>query len=276
MTDFHQFASAHGLIIKNLDQGRWVRTPTTDKPRSRNGAFFYGGDYGFVQNWAEMTEVAVWQIDKPMTATDRAEMQKRMDTSRKAYAKERGIKQAIAAKKAKWILEQTELDRHAYLEKKGLPDIMGNVWHRPEQDPLLVVPMYCGGLVGVQLIGSTGEKKFLTGARTNDAVFSIGKGSRIFLCEGYASALSLHAILAALKVPYTIMATFSAGNLARIAKAHPGAFILADNDVSGTGQGVAQESGCKWWMPPEVGMDINDLHIQIGTFKASQMLRKNL
>jgi putative DNA primase/helicase len=274
MTDFHQFASAHGLIIKNLDQGRWVRTPTTDKPRSRNGAFFYGGDYGFVQNWAEMTEVAVWQIDKPMAATDRAEMQARMDASRKAYARERGIKQAIAAKKARFILGLTELDRHAYLDSHGMPDDVGNVWKREGFDPLLVIPMMIGkAVVGCQLISISGEKRFITGQRCNNAEFVIGNGGMDIWCEGFATGMAIRKAVEALKVMARIHVTFSAGNMLKMAKT---GIVVADHDVSQVGQQTAVATGLPFYLPEREGDDFCDEWMRIRTLAASMKLRKLL
>jgi len=275
--DFLNFAAERGLIIKDLEHGRWIHVPTVDHPHKRNGAYFYAGDFGHVQNWATMEKTESWQQDKPRTPFERADMQKRIEASKKACAKERAEAQAKAAQKARWILSQTELDQHAYLDSKGFPELRGNVWRKEDQDPLLVIPMFHGKeLCGVQLIDIHGNKKFLKGQRTNDAVFTFDADGRVYLCEGYATAASLRAVLAALKRKYTIHACFSAGNLGRMAKTLPDAFIVADNDASGTGQKVAQESGCKWWMPEEVGMDFNDLHKQLGTFKASQLFRKHV
>ena len=275
--DFHDFARAHGLVIRDLVHGKICRCPTENKAGKRNGAFYFDNDFGWVQDWSVHSEIQIWKSDKVLTESELSEQKKRMEASKKAYVKLRHQKQAIAADKATWILGQTELDRHAYLEKKGFIDAVGNVWKRPEQDPLLVVPMfYQGKMCGVQMIGSTGEKKFLAGQRCSDAIFQIGKGKDIFLVEGYASGLSLQAILGALKRQYSIMVTFSAGNMAKVAKAHPDAFIIADHDESGVGQAVAAASGCKWWMPPTAGTDINDFHSEVGTFKASQVLRKAL
>jgi putative DNA primase/helicase len=277
MNDFLSFAAERGLIIRNLEHGRWARVPTVDHPHKRNGAYFYAGDFAHVQNWAIMEQVESWQEDKHRTPFEQAEMQKRIEASRKEYAQERAEGQRKAANKAKWILGQCELDIHAYADSKGFPDMRVNVWRKLEQDPLMVIPMFHGGAIcGCQLIGIDGGKKFLTGQRTNDAVFTFGASGRVFLCEGWATGVSLRAVLAALKMPYTIHACFSAGNLARVAKTVPDAFIVADNDQSGTGQRVAEESKCKWWMPEQVGMDLNDLHKQMGLFKTSQELRKHL
>ena len=51
---FHDFARAHGLIIRDLISHRWVSTPTEDHPRKRNGRYKYLGNVGWVQNWATM------------------------------------------------------------------------------------------------------------------------------------------------------------------------------------------------------------------------------
>lgn len=277
MSNFMEFASQRGLIITGLERGRWVRVPTVDHPRSKNGSFYFAGDFGVVQNWATMETHDIWQDGKPRTPFEQQDMQKRMDASRAQYAKDRAAAQRKATSKAQWILGQCELEQNAYLDAKGFPEMRGNVWRKEDQEPLLVVPMFYTGLVcGCQLIDRDGNKRFLTGQRTNDATFSIGQGKQIYLVEGYASALSLHALLAALKMPHTVLATFSAGNLARIAKARPAAWIIADHDASGTGQRVAEESGLRWWMPETVGTDINDLHKELGTFRASQILRKAL
>jgi len=273
--DFLNFAAERGLIIKDLERGRWARVPTVDHPNKRNGAYFYDGDYAHVQNWATMEQPETWQEDKLRTPFDQAAMQKRIEASRRAHAQDRADSQSKAAKKACWILSQAELDMHAYADSKGFSDMRVNVWRKPDADPLMIIPMfYSGEVCGCQLIGIDGSKKFLTGQQTNDAVFTFNAKGRVFLVEGWATAASLRAVLGALKSPYTIHACFSAGNLGRMAKVFPDAFIVADNDHSGTGQKVAQESGNRWWMPPDVGMDFNDLHKQLGTFKTSQLFRK--
>lgn len=275
--EFMDFARAHGLIIRDLVHGKICRCPTENKAGKRNGAFYFDRDFGWVQDWSIHPEIQLWKSDKVLTEAELKEQKTRMEASRRAYVKLRCQKQAIAADKAKWILEQTELDRHAYLEKKGFPKIMGNVWHRDEQDPLLCIPMYHQEkLCGVQLISSIGEKRFLTGQRCSDAYFKIGEGNRLFIVEGYASALSLQAILAVLKLPYCIMVAFSAGNMGRLANRHLDAFLICDNDESQTSQKVAMLSNNSWWMPPEVGMDINDYHVTHKLLKSSQALRKAL
>jgi len=278
MSDFLQFCSERGLIVKSLVYGKWARVPTVDHPHKRNGAYWFEGTFGHCQNWAIMEGVESWQDKKQRTQFEQQELNKRMEASRQVHAQERINNQRKAAQKAKWILSQCELSKHAYLDSKGWKEMRGNVWKKDdERNPLLIVPMYFRNeICGAQCIDIDGSKKFIFGQRTNDAYFKIGKTGRVFLCEGYASALSLQAITAALKLPCTIYATFSANNLVRVAKSHPDGFVVADNDVSLTGQKAAEATGLPWWMPEVAKMDINDLHKEVGLFKASQIFRKGI
>ena len=272
---FVEFAHAHGLVIRDLERDRWARCSTVDHPKKKNGAYFYGVDFGFVQDWANMSEVAVWQDKQDRSPQEDREFQARVKAARLQAAKDREIKQAEAARKANWIMAQTEVCPHPYMERKGFPDSFP-VWRKDEM-ALLAIPMRVDGkIAGCQLINEAGEKKFLFGQRTNDAYFQLGRGDRKFICEGFATAYSLQAALGAIKVQSSIFVCFSANNATRIALANPSAFFIADNDASGTGEKAAKESGCKYWMPDVVGEDFNDYHLRRGLFAASQELKKIL
>ena len=271
MNSFVNFAEAHGLIIHSLIPDRWMRVPTVDHPRKRNGAYKYLGDIGFVQNHATQTEVAVWRAEKNIyaRAVDPTELAKR-----RAFAEtEAQSVQRKAAEKARWIINQCTHDLHPYLAKKGFSKTTGLVWETQDAR-LLVVPMRAGkDLVGCQLIDSEGNKKFLKGQRTNDACFVIGNGGLNLLCEGYATALSVHRAAAALKAHCCVIACFSAHNLVRIAKTLQRAAIVADNDVSGTGERAAKETGWPYWLSQGVGEDFNDYSRRVPLFASSQALR---
>ena len=178
-----------------------------------------------------------------------------------------------AAQKAAWILSQCKPERHAYLDSKGFSEIEGLVWRPQDEVNLLCIPMYVGrDLVGIQLIDKHGNKKFLKDQITSKAEFRIDSGAinaSDWWVEGYASALSLRACLAALKLRYRIHVTFSAGNLKRMA--HSG-YVIADNDASQTGINSAIATGLPYWMDETVGNDINDFHKKQGTFRASQAI----
>ena len=271
---FLNFCCERGLILDNLIQGRWVRVPTVDHPHKRNGAYWYGGDFGHIQNWATMDSCESWRDSKPRTPAQQQDMEKRITESKRKYDTDKKAAQKRAADKAAWILKQTRISKHSYLERKGFKDMTGNVWMRDEK-PLLVVPMnYQGSLVGCQLISNDGSKKFLTGQQTSGASFTIGQGEQHFICEGFATGLSLQTILVkALKMPSAIHVSFSAGNAVKLAKRLPNAIFIADNDVSKAGEKAAIESGLKWWMPPVEGWDANDYLLSKGLFRAAQELR---
>lgn len=269
--DFLSFCAAHGIIINHAPPiGIWKRYPTTDHPKSRNGAVKFMGDHAFVQNHATDTEVSVWNTDAPVNidvariarAARDAEMLKR-----KA--------QAEAAAKAKAILEQTALGKHDYLKAKGFPDDWGRVWVK-DGEQILVIPMWADGyMVGCQLIKPDGDKKFLYGQRTSGATFCIDNKGDNILCEGFATAMSIQKAMKSLKRPYTIHVCFSAGNMKRVAEGKRG-LVIADNDASGTGERVAKEIGWPYWMSPVVGQDFNDYHMEHGLYKSSRSLNEKL
>lgn len=274
---FQDFAAAHGLIIDRIEAGRWVRTKTTDRPMKRNGAYFHGGDYWVVQNWATMPEAVVGYLDKPMSPIDQAAMQKRIEAGMRKHAQERQESRQKAARKAAHIISQSRPEKHAYLDSKGFPDAVGLVYRPDESTNLIVIPMRVGKeLVGCQMIDADGHKKFLSGQRCSGAEFVIGSGRNDWFVEGYCTGLSLMALLNALKASSAIHVCFSSGNMEAIAKAAGRGFVCADHDLSGTGEKAATATGLPYFMPPEPGTDMNDLHRQVGTFKASQVLRKFL
>lgn len=273
--NFVDFAAAHGLIVDRIEAGRWVRVPTKDHPRSKNGAYFFDGDYAHVQNWAEMSECVTWRDDRPMTLSETHAMKLRMEASRLAHAMERKHAQQQATGRAKAIIKQAKYEQHAYLDSKGFRDMPGLVWYPDSETNLLVIPMRADReIVGCQLISRDGEKKFLRGQKTNGAEFVIGTGGVDVWCEGYATALSIHAALMAMRVQCRVHACFSAGNLQRMAKR---GFVVADNDPgSCAGIKAAKSTGLPYWVSDSPGEDFNDFHQSRGTFAAGMELRNFL
>lgn len=270
---FVDFCRALGIVIETEPPvGRWVRLPTVTHPRKRNGAVKFMGDHGFAQEHATMTDVAVWRPDADAPAVDKDAIAMRAKHAQAEIEKN----QAAATERAQWILSQCELRNHPYLEKKGFPAELGNVWDS-ETGKLLIVPMRHGReVVGCQMIDESGGKKFLFGQRTSDTAFVFDNKGPSILCEGFATGLSIRAAMAALKARYTIYVCFSAGNMARMAKHVPMGLVVADNDESGTGERVARETGWPYYMPPTVGHDFNDFHQSSTLFKCSQALRSAL
>lgn len=266
--NFIDFARAHGLLVNNIYPNRWIAVPTEDHPRKRNGRYKWLGDVGWVQNWATMESPAIWR-DENSTPLSISRQIKAANYDREKDAQ-------AAAKKAGWILHQSVMAEHPYLEKKGFATECGNVWD-DGGNRLLVIPMRIDGrLVGAQLIDDKGNKKFLKGQIAQRATFIMdAKGVPIF-CEGYATALSIRKVMQSAKLRYTIYVCFSAGNMQTVAKDIPNGFVVADNDPSGTGENAAKAIGKPYWISPTVGQDFNDYHNEKGDFQSMLSLKPML
>jgi putative DNA primase/helicase len=271
--DFIQFARSHGILINDLPPlGVWKRFPTEDHPRSRNGAVKFMGDVGFVQNHATSTVVSIWKPDSPITT----KVKSTYLASIRSAEDEQKKKQHQAMQRAVGMLNGSGLSMHPYLEAKGFPDEQGNVlWQ--DGKPVLLIPMrVAGNLVGLQQIDEDGGKKFLYGQRTSNAVFTFDNKGMNVLCEGYATALSVRLAFKQMKQRYTLHVCFSAGNMAKVAAGLEPGLLIADNDASGTGQRVAEESGWKYWLSDRVGEDANDFHQRVGLFQFTQSLTRSM
>lgn len=271
---FLDFASAHGLVIDSVIEGRWVRVKTADKSRKRNGAYKFLGDVAFVQNHATMDKVAVWRPDGSFEKVDRAAMRRIMAQN---AAQERA-RQEQAARTAEEMVKRASFDAHPYLAAKGFPDERGLVL-----DGELLIPMREFSLYrqinSIQRIAQDGSKLFLPGGKARGSVFFIGPyvAHERWLCEGYATGLSIRAALKHLHRDAQIVVCFSAGNLAHVGKLvkqlRPKAFVMADNDQSGAGEKAAIDTGLPWIQPMNVGMDANDFHMTYGARALAELIR---
>lgn len=280
MTDFLQFATAHGLQIDHLFPADKVqRCATADKPRSKNGAWFWDGFRGWVSDWAQGGEIH-W-FDNPQAKTW-------TDADRTAWAnRKRAAEHRLtegwgrAALQAGLMLQGTELKTHDYLHRKGLPDALGLV----TEDGSLLVPMrnyQTNALQGVQVIrwvpeAMKWEKKMLPGMRAKGCALRLGPKQAIdtFLCEGYATGLSIELAARLMRLNAAVLICFSDSNMVHVASMVKGrAFVCADNDESGAGQRAAEKTNFPFCMSPHLGEDFNDLHVRAGLMPAAQMLMK--
>ena len=270
MIDFVSFAKIHGLIVSNIVYDKWVATPTEDHPRSTNGRYKFLGDVGWVINWATMQKPVTWFAEGKNASS--AEVKQRIAQSNN----ERDQMASKASSKALWILQQTSLTTHPYLERKGFSKEHGNVWVK-DGESLLVIPMRRDkALIGCQLINDEGKKKFLQGQTSKGATFTIdAKGTPIFV-EGYATGLSVRDIMKTMNIPYRIYICFSASNVEFISRNIGGGIVIADNDPNSVGEATAKKTGKPYWISETVGEDFNDYHMRVGNFKASQSLKKML
>lgn len=266
---FEDFARLHGLLMNGVIPGKWVAVATEDHPRKRNGRYKFLGNIGWVQNWATMQSPETWRAEQSeFRAPDVRRALQNADQERKQLAER-------ASSKAGWILHQCKPDVHPYLKVKGFSEEIGNVWRTQDGENLLVIPMRVGTkLVGCQLIDGDGKKKFLYGQQTKGASFVVDARGVPILCEGYATALSIRAVMKAMKVRYAIHVCFSAANMKEIAGNINGGLVVADHDPNGVGEKAARETGKNYWISDTVGEDFNDFHLRVGLFHAMGSLKK--
>lgn len=275
--DFIQFCRAHGLIIDSLPPaGAWKRYPTTDHPRTKNGAAKWLGEIGWCQNHATQVDVSVWRPDADAPGIDTA----RVAAQAAAFEQKMRDGWARAARKAHELVASAKQAEHNYLHFKGFGDTLGLVL----PDGSLLVPMRhwrTNDLVGAQVIrwdedDRTYSKKMLPGMRAKGAVFRIGSRNarETWLVEGYADGLTMELATNLLRLSSAVVVCFSAGNLGHLAKLIPGpVFIYADNDAeSKTGQRTAEATGLPWTMSETPGHDVNDDFVKRGIFAVSAKL----
>lgn len=269
MHDFLQFAQAHGVLINRLNpSGKIIRCPTALHPRSTNGAYMWDGTRGFVFAWDGAAEPQ-WFSDpsaKPWTEADKLEYARKRDDERKQQV----LRQQRAAHDADRMVRSAVLGEHNYFHFKGLPDTRGLI----RADGALVVPMrsVTGALQGAQVIRWDPEnrrydKRMLPGMKAKGAVLRIGppRAQQVFMCEGYATGLSIDMAIRQVRMNAAVMVCFSATNMVHVAPQIPGPkFVFADNDESGIGERVARETGLPYCMSDRIGEDANDLHVRAG------------
>lgn len=191
-----------------------------------------------------------------------------------AEARKREFRNANAAARAEDLISSAKLGRHAYLELKGFPDKLGLIL----EDGALGVPMRnfrTNALQGLQVIRwlpteRRYQKLMLPGTKAAGAALCLGdfRSRRVWLCEGYATGLSILEALRMMSSSASVLVCFSAGNLPGICREVSATgrecYVFADNDKSSAGQAAAEQSGAPYVMSDIEGEDANDLHCRSG------------
>ena len=273
MQTFQEFAASNGVLIDSVIHGKIVRCPTVSKPSKKNGAYYCGDGFYWVQDWTQHSEPVFLFDKKEPTDSEKLEFEHKITKSREEYARNRAKTQQEAASKARWILGQCELTEHKYIQRKGFKEHPVNVWQKDDQQ-LLIVPMYHkNAICGCQIISEDGEKKFLSGQRTSGAHFKIGDGKLNIWCEGFATGMAIKKAIDTVKINCAVNVCFSAGNMKKMAN---NGIVVADNDISLCGENIAKEIGLPYFIPKQQGWDFCDLLQSNGLLRTSQELRKFL
>ena len=256
---FEDFARENGLMIDHVIEGRWVRVPTEDHPRKKNGAYIFDGRSGLIQNHAVHESPIRYVPSEPFVPDPNA-------AAKRQKQREDRVKQQVeAARKASFIFNNVKVEQHPYLVRKGFTE-PSKVWKG-----LLTVPMrVAGNLVGLQLIHIDGTKRFLSGQQTKGASLVIDNKGPDVLVEGLATGLSVRRALKLVRQRYRIHVCFSAGNMLEIAKGLDSPIVVADNDPMGIG--TAKKIASHYWVG-EAGEDFNDFEQRVGSQAAAESLR---
>ena len=257
--------------------GRMHRFSTNGRAKNKDGwyvAFSDGIPAGRYGCWRDGVE-ASWRADvgRRLTAEEDEAASSRIAEARAARDIELARHRADAADQAAqvWESAQAASSDHPYLSRKG---IMAH-GARVAGDGRLVVPLYTedGELASVQYIAHDGGKLYQTGGKTGGCMWCIGnpdaQAGPVYIAEGYATAATIYE---ATGRPCWV--AYSASNLAPVSASLRERYgvgqeltIVADHDLSGTGQKYADQAAAKHGvrviMPPEAGQDANDF-VQAG------------
>ena len=235
------------------------RFPGRNQKRGSNGWYVafpdqLGAVYG---DWRDDPDKYHWRADGAALSRDRLtgahqaaraeheERQKRLEARR-------AEKQAAVAAECqrKWDAADMHLpENFPYLKNKGFTTVPAVRFADKNGERHMIVPVYELGskkIQSLQWIAANGTKRFHPGARAKGGrcpIFSEADSpdskGRFYVCEGLATALSIHR---ATECPVVI--TFSAGNLKRVTlhyrRKYPDAelVVCADNDrYSANGKG---------------------------------------
>jgi len=278
--------------------GRWAKTDTLSGKNGKGDGRIIVDEMKVV-GWNHQTgeHETVWLKDKatPVERKQMAERQAKDDRERKERA-------AQAAKLAARMVESAKQATHPYFVRKGFANEQALVLTAAEvirlaADPArrstgeylvadggeraIIMPARIGNrITSAQLIWEDGTKRFIFGGETAGASHRVATGIETWLCEGYATGLSLRLALKALSKQATVLCCFSAANVFAVSRSIQGrCFIAADNDKpleqfggKGTAEHYAEVAGKPFLMPPDVGTDVNDMHMKHGIFAVQRMI----
>ena len=238
-----------------------------------------------------------------------AERRRAIEQEREAkrVEEERNVakKHAHAASHASRVVKRCEADTHPYLARKGFPNHQGLTTpsRLDETKQLLVIPIFDGKgrIRSAQYINEDGDKKFHPGGEIKGNYHRIGHRAGgqqdVWLCEGYATGLSIWMALRQRSLTPEVRCCFSSGNMLTVGKdaiaRRRSVYCVPDHDTwictgpeqhrySGnvTDRATCPHCGSKaqppaservaealrrpYWLPPEVKTDANDYHQEHG------------
>lgn len=209
--------------------------------------------------------VSKYDDGRQLTESERRDREKMVKAINEKRMEEIRQKQDAVARKCRELWDSfPEADpEHPYLKRKNVHSYGIRQTIR-DDCPVLVIPLRDqDGIQTFEYIypdkkpGTQRTKDLEAGGKATGSWFQIGDGDPAFICEGYATACSIFEATG-----HPVVMAYSAGNIPKVAGLFPNATIVADNDVSGTGEAKAAEAsrahGNRVIVIPEKGQDAND------------------
>ena len=227
------------------------------------------------------------QLDAQRAAQARREGEERRRRETESQERERKERGDQAARIVIERLTRCESKFHTYLEGKGFPEL-----HVPvSPNGWLMIPIWNreGEIRSAQYISPDGEKLFQPGSEIKGNFHRLGRHREIWLCEGYATGLSIRDALRRRSLNVEIRICFSASNVLTVGldaiEAWRTVFSIPDHDrwscrnrhrwdgsltmstcpecgetstTPPAGESSAVALKKPYWLPPEVGQDAND------------------
>jgi len=273
--------------------GRWMKTDTLDGGKSGkgDGRVIVNEHHVTAWNWRTGEKHTVALKDEEYTPAERRQIARQVADAEKRKKEKAQEAAAIATA----MLAKAKPAQHPYLITKGFqheraPVIdaasvlsIGGKYLLPQSggDRAILVPARVGNrITSLQLIWEDGTKRFLVSGEMENAAFRLASGNFIWLCEGYATGLTLRTALKALHRDDGVLCCFSAYNVKVVASGLRGRrAILTDNDKPmpqfdglGTGEWYSRQANLPYLMPPQLGDDLNDVHMRDGIFTVQRLL----
>ena len=282
MDGVNHFRDALQMVYGPLD---WLPEPDGqlhrfhvpgDRAGSNNGWYILhlgGVAVGIYGSWKDGGSHR-WSSRAPADYREAEQLRQRIEQARRQREAEQHQRQQAAAEYANrlWRDARRADPDHPYLAAKGVrPHAL-----RQRGDVLLVPLTYGGHLVNLQRIKADGSKRFLFGGMLKGCYSSLGvitPGAPLYVCEGWATAATIHAETGA-----AVAAAMNAGNLLavgqRLQRQHPDAVLIVAGDDDRQTEGnpgktaatkAAATLGCGLVLPPWSGAepltlsDFNDL-----------------
>ncbi len=256
----------------NIQPGKTTRFSTNGKRSDLSGwVHLFSDKQGAAFGCWRSGSQHVWQAkqDNILNSAEQAAFNRSIKAARKAAQKEReaGYKQTATKAFMEWEAATPASETHPYLMMKGIKPYMARV----DGNGALLLPVYGsqGELQSLQRIAPNGQKRFYSGGCMRRGHVWLGtpeNGATLLLCEGFATADSLHRASG-----YAVCVCFSAGNLRSVAedlrKRYQTARLLicGDDDTETDGNPgrtkateAAQAVNATATFPPNSG-DFNDL-----------------